>query len=120
MAPATLPTRTAARTCSSFSKPSISTVTEPIPRSLRRWRCTTTEWAPRGFLPLKLLGGAFGYGLKRNVLNLYTGLVRIYDPGDQIYSFGSSRGAFTVRTLAGMIARYAASSNGKICVLRTP
>jgi Uncharacterized alpha/beta hydrolase domain (DUF2235) len=43
--------------------------------------------------------------LKRNVLNLYTGLVRIYDPGDQIYLFGFSRGAFTVRTLAGMIAR---------------
>ena len=56
------------------------------------------------FLPLKLLGGAFGWGLKRNVLKLYTGLVRIYDPGDCIYLFGFSRGAFTVRTLAGMIA----------------
>jgi uncharacterized protein (DUF2235 family) len=57
------------------------------------------------FLPLKLLGGAFGWGLKRNVLELYTGLVRIYDPGDRIYLFGFSRGAFTVRTLAGMIAK---------------
>jgi uncharacterized protein (DUF2235 family) len=57
------------------------------------------------FLPLKLLGGAFGWGLKRNVLKLYTGLVRIYDPGDQIYLFGFSRGAFTVRTLAGMVAK---------------
>jgi uncharacterized protein (DUF2235 family) len=57
------------------------------------------------FLPLKLLGGAFGWGLKRNVLKLYTGLVRIYDPGDSIYLFGFSRGAFTVRTLAGMIAK---------------
>lgn len=56
------------------------------------------------FLPLKLLGGAFGWGLKRNVLKLYTGLVRIYDPGDCIYLLGFSRGAFTVRTLAGMIA----------------
>jgi uncharacterized protein (DUF2235 family) len=58
-----------------------------------------------GFLPLKLLGGAFGWGLKRNVLTLYTGLVRIYDPGDRIYLFGFSRGAFTVRTLVGMIAK---------------
>ena len=58
-----------------------------------------------GFLPLKLLGGAFGWGLKRNVVRLYTGLVRIYDPGDSIYLFGFSRGAFTVRTLAGMIAK---------------
>jgi len=57
------------------------------------------------FLPLKLIGGAFGWGLKRNVLNLYTGLVRIYDPGDRIYLFGFSRGAFTVRTLAGLIAQ---------------
>jgi uncharacterized protein (DUF2235 family) len=57
------------------------------------------------FLPLKLLGGAFGWGLKRNVLDLYTGLVRIYDPGDSIYLFGFSRGAFTVRTLAGIIAK---------------
>ena len=45
------------------------------------------------FLPLKLLGGAFGWGLKRNVVKLYTGLVRIYDPGDRIYLFGFSRGA---------------------------
>ena len=57
------------------------------------------------FLPFKLLGGAFGWGMKRNVLKLYTGLVRIYDPGDRIYLFGFSRGAFTVRTLAGFITK---------------
>lgn len=57
------------------------------------------------FLPLKLLAGAFGFGLARNVRKLYKELVRIYDPGDRIYLFGFSRGAFTVRTLAGMIAK---------------
>ena len=57
------------------------------------------------FLPLKLLGGAFGFGLAKNVRNLYTDLVRVYDPGDRIYLFGFSRGAFTVRTLAGLIAK---------------
>jgi uncharacterized protein (DUF2235 family) len=57
------------------------------------------------FLPLKILGGAFGWGLARNVRQLYMGLVRIYDPGDRIFLFGFSRGAFTVRTLVGMIAR---------------
>jgi uncharacterized protein (DUF2235 family) len=31
----------------------------------------------QNFLPIKLLGGAFGWGLKRNVLKLYTGVVRI-------------------------------------------
>ena len=54
---------------------------------------------------LRLLGGAFGLGLARNVRQLYTHLVRVYDPGDRIYLFGFSRGAFTVRTLAGMIYR---------------
>jgi hypothetical protein len=57
------------------------------------------------FLPLKLLGGAFGFGLAKNVRNLYMDLVRIYDPGDRIYLFGFSRGAFTVRTLAGLIVK---------------
>ncbi|MEM6647821.1 MAG: DUF2235 domain-containing protein [Bacteroidota bacterium] len=54
-------------------------------------------------LPLKLLGGAFGYGLKRNVCQLYTELVRCYELGDHIYLFGFSRGAYTVRTLARLV-----------------
>ena len=54
---------------------------------------------------LRLLGGAFGLGLARNVRQLYTYLVRVYNPDDRIYLFGFSRGAFTVRTLAGMIYR---------------
>lgn len=53
--------------------------------------------------PLKLLGGAFGFGLSRNVRQLYASLARVYDPGDRIYVFGFSRGAFTVRSLAGLI-----------------
>ncbi|MEE9259768.1 MAG: DUF2235 domain-containing protein [Candidatus Scalindua sediminis] len=53
--------------------------------------------------PLKILGGAFGYGLSRNVKQLYANLVRTYEKGDRIYLFGFSRGAFTVRTLAGLI-----------------
>src|SRR5512141_991742 len=32
--------------------------------------------------PLKILGGAFGWGLARNVRNLYKRLVQVYDPGD--------------------------------------
>lgn len=64
----------------------------------------------RHFLPFKLVGGAFGWGLKRNVIELYKFLCRIYsgdgnEPNsDKIYLFGFSRGAFTVRILAGMIA----------------
>lgn len=51
----------------------------------------------------RVLGGAFGWGLSRNVRQLYAELARAYDPGDKIYLFGFSRGAFTVRTLAGFI-----------------
>lgn len=55
------------------------------------------------FRLLRILGGAAGYGLSRNVRQLYKELCRIYDPGDRIYLFGFSRGAFTVRSLSGFI-----------------
>src|SRR5262245_30626012 len=50
-----------------------------------------------------LLGGAVGWGLKRNVIDLYTYLCRNYGAGDRIYGFGFSRGAFTIRVLTGLI-----------------
>ena len=56
------------------------------------------------FRPLALLAGAVGLGLARNVRQLYAFLCRNYEPGDRIYLFGFSRGAFTVRTLVGFIA----------------
>ena len=52
---------------------------------------------------LALLAGATGWGLTRNVKQLYGELARVYAPGDKIFLFGFSRGAFTVRTLAGLI-----------------
>jgi hypothetical protein len=55
------------------------------------------------FKPLAILGGAFGWGLKRNVIDIYSFLCRNYEPGDEIYCFGFSRGAFTVRVLTGVI-----------------
>ena len=56
------------------------------------------------FKPLALLGGAFGVGLKKNVLRLYRFLCEHYDEGDRIYAFGFSRGAFTIRVLIGLVA----------------
>ncbi len=55
------------------------------------------------FLPFRILGGVFGWGLKRNVLDLYSFLCQNYEEGDRIYVFGFSRGAFTARVLAGLI-----------------
>src|SRR6266446_5472669 len=75
------------------------------------------------FKPLAIIGGAFGYGLKRNVIDLYKFVCRNYRSGsdyrreqqgnssggdhvkdDEIYGFGFSRGAFTIRIVAGLIA----------------
>src|SRR5215210_8487086 len=49
------------------------------------------------FKPVAALGGAFGWGLKRNVLDIYRYACRNYREGDDIYAFGFSRGAFTAR-----------------------
>lgn len=57
-----------------------------------------------GFKPLAVLGGVFGYGLKRNVLDIYKYACRNYEPGDEIYAFGFSRGAFTTRLVVALIA----------------
>jgi uncharacterized protein (DUF2235 family) len=57
-----------------------------------------------GFKPLAALGGAFGWGLKRNVLDLYRFACRNYRDGDDIYGFGFSRGAFTMRLVIALIA----------------
>lgn len=51
-----------------------------------------------------LLGGIVGVGLSRNVLDAYHWLTTTYQPGDSIALFGFSRGAYTVRSLAGVIA----------------
>lgn len=50
-------------------------------------------------------GGAFGEGLEDNILDSYRFLVANYEDGDQIFLFGFSRGAFTARSLAGMIRK---------------
>lgn len=56
------------------------------------------------FKPLAIIGGAFGWGLKRNVLDLYRFVCRNYSSGAEIFAFGFSRGAFTIRVLTGLIA----------------
>ena len=74
-----------------FYDPGVGTVTEPS--TWNRWKSN-----------IKLvLGLATGYGLDDNVLFAYCFLVEHYAPGDKIFLFGFSRGAYTVRVLAGLI-----------------
>ncbi|MEU0009302.1 DUF2235 domain-containing protein [Streptomyces sp. NPDC006314] len=51
----------------------------------------------------RLRGGAFGVGLSRNVVDAYRFLVETYEPDDELFLFGFSRGAFTARSLAGLL-----------------
>ena len=53
----------------------------------------------------KLFGGAFGVGLKHNVIEAYNFLSRHYEAGDEVWLFGFSRGAYTVRRVVGMVRK---------------
>lgn len=48
--------------------------------------------------------GIFGIGLKRNILDIYCFCSRNYQKDDRIFGFGFSRGSFTMRVVAGLIA----------------
>lgn len=56
-----------------------------------------------GGLLKPLLGGALGIGIKRHICSGYHWLASHYQPGDEIYLFGFSRGAFTARSLGGLL-----------------
>lgn len=53
---------------------------------------------------LRAASGAFGFGFGHNVRDSYEFLAKNYDPGDQIYLFGFSRGAATIRAFSGFVA----------------
>jgi len=53
----------------------------------------------------RLLGGFSGNGLEQNTEDIYLHLVRNYEVGDEIFFFGFSRGAYTVRSTAGLIRK---------------
>jgi uncharacterized protein (DUF2235 family) len=52
-----------------------------------------------------LFGLAFAFGLPKNIEDAYSFLMENYEEGDRVFLFGFSRGAYTVRALAGMIMK---------------
>jgi uncharacterized protein (DUF2235 family) len=74
-----------------FYDPGVGTLARPDP-----WRKAWQEF-------VMIFGLATGYGLDDRVLAAYAYLAHNYAEGDQIYLFGYSRGAYTVRVLAGLI-----------------
>ena len=53
----------------------------------------------------RLIGGGLGEGLDEKILHAYEFLCLNYTPGDRIFIFGFSRGAYTARSLAGMLRK---------------
>lgn len=51
----------------------------------------------------RVFNGATGTGISKNILDAYRYLIHNFDVGDELYLFGFSRGAFTARSLAGLI-----------------
>jgi len=51
----------------------------------------------------RIRGGLFGFGLSRNVKETYRFLVQNFEPDDEVFLFGFSRGAYTARSTAGFI-----------------
>lgn len=58
---------------------------------------TQGNWFKRAF------DGATGTGISKNILQAYFFIMNNYEPGDELFFFGFSHGAFTVRSLSGMI-----------------
>lgn len=61
------------------------------------------EGVGTGDLRNRILGGGLGKGIDNNIKDIYRFLVENYNNGDEIFLFGFSRGAYTVRSLAGLI-----------------
>ena len=53
----------------------------------------------------RILGGATGFGLGAKVREAYKFIAENYKDGDEIYLFGFSRGAYTARSVAGMLRK---------------
>ena len=49
------------------------------------------------------LGQTTGLGITQNIIDCYAEIIRVWQPGDRIYLFGFSRGAYTVRCVAGVL-----------------
>lgn len=60
-------------------------------------------WTPFARWLTRMGGLAFGFGLRKNLGQAYSWLIQNWQPGDRIYIFGFSRGAYTARALVGLL-----------------
>jgi uncharacterized protein (DUF2235 family) len=71
--------------------------TPPNPQLVYYVKGVGTRWEEQ------IRGGAFGYGISDNIKSAYSFIVANYESGDEIFLFGFSRGAYTARSIAGLI-----------------
>jgi uncharacterized protein (DUF2235 family) len=89
---------------------------EQIETNVCRFRTSVRDSAPDGAKQLvwydegvgtqwydRYIGGAIGTGLELNIIQGYEFLAKQYVPGDEVYVLGFSRGAYTARSLVGMV-----------------
>ena len=67
------------------------------------------DWWRWGY---NLVSRATGLGISRNIKDCYRALVEFYQPGDRIFLFGFSRGAYTVRSVGGVLSLCGIPSRG--------
>jgi uncharacterized protein (DUF2235 family) len=65
----------------------------------------TGAWTFIGQKVSLLTGLALGHGMRQNIAEAYTYLMNTWQPGDKVFVFGFSRGAYTARALCGMLYR---------------
>ena len=56
---------------------------------------------------------ATGLGITHNIIDCYAAIVRLWRPGDRIFLFGFSRGAYTVRCLSAVLTMCGVPTRGK-------
>jgi uncharacterized protein (DUF2235 family) len=59
------------------------------------------QWARKIY---NLASMATGLGITANIIDCYAALIRLYRNGDRVFLIGFSRGAYTVRSLAGVMS----------------
>jgi len=65
------------------------------------------EGVGTGWTLNKLVGGITGLGISKNIQEAYRFIINNYCEGDEIYLFGFSRGAYTVRSVGGLLSLFA-------------
>ncbi|WP_114227203.1 MULTISPECIES: DUF2235 domain-containing protein [Sphingomonas] len=53
----------------------------------------------------RIRGGIAGYGIDQEILEAYEWIIQVFEPGDELFVFGFSRGAYAARSLSGLIAK---------------